>query len=798
MEWAYGLTLECWQYFSSALLDIMSLDFAYLKSHVPVISDIMQVILAAGWALLIGNLVFQAVKSMASGLGFDGEDPKLLFARTFVFAFLLLASPQICEMGLDLTSRIMDALEIPDAVNVTLVDESVFGSLTAAWLLVIICGIIIMFKVFRLILEIAERYVILAMLTICAPLAFAMGGSKSTSEIFTGWCRMFGSMCVVMATNVIFFKMLLSVLSTVPSGLDVLPWMVLVMTIAKVARKADAIVTRIGLNPAITGDSLGVRFPGALTYMVVRTMTSQAAKTIGKSAGGSGRGASPNTPPSGSGGGPRNGGPFGGRNSAAAGAAAHTQQSSQQSASQQTSNQQGAAQQSSTQQSSTSQSGTQQTTTREQTAGAAVNASSQVNHSGASGGQSRKSAVPPGTRRSPSHVKSTAASAPGSPMAGHPGAGARQQPAEGVQRSAAVSQTTVRQETASHMRDASGRPAGSQPGTAGTGVQNGASAKPAAVRPGMAGPTLHAGGSQRPGVSTPATHGGVPGRPGASKSGTAGIPPHTGGSERPGAARPGTAGTGAGSTTRFTQTAAQTVHGGATSGSVQAAEQNNISVGRQHNTAAAGTSGQPVASPGPPTSHVPSGPSTQGTQAGQGETRFTHRETTRQTGQTGAATVSPIAKTPPAPAAGQPGTAGTGAAQFSQRPVTETRHGRNAPPVNGAAPVHREAPGPARQEAGKTSGTVPPPVQGNISRAHPGTAGTAATGQQASQTRQMARGSAMRAKSTPMAADSLGGKRAASSATAAAKGHLTPKGGPAPTKAADRPTRQKRGSEHGK
>ncbi len=761
MEWAYGLTLECWQYFSSALLDIMSLDFAYLKSHVPVISDIMQVILAAGWALLIGNLVFQAVKSMASGLGFDGEDPKLLFARTFVFAFLLLASPQICEMGLDLTSRIMDALEIPDAVNVTLVDESVFGSLTAAWLLVIICGIIIMFKVFRLILEIAERYVILAILTICAPLAFAMGGSKSTSEIFTGWCRMFGSMCVVMATNVIFFKMLLSVLSTVPSGLDVLPWMVLIMTIAKVARKADAIVTRIGLNPAITGDSLGVRFPGALTYMVVRTMTSQAAKTIGKSAGSSGRGASPNTPPGGSGGGPRNGGPFGGRNSAAAGAAAHTQQSSQQNASQQTSNQQGAAQQSSTQQSSTSQSGTQQTTTREQTAGAAVNASSQVNHSGASGEQSRKSAVPPGTRRSPSHVRSQTSPAPGAAMPGRPGAGARQT-AAAAQTYAAVTHTTARQESASHTRDITGRPEDSRPGTAEMSAQGASSARGTAVHPGAVG-----------------------------------MPSHTGGSERPGVSQPGTAGTGAGSSTRFTQTAAQTVHGGATSGSVQAAEQNNISVGRQHNTAAAGTSGQPVASHGPPTSHIPGGPSTQGTQAGQGETRFTHRETTRQPAQTGVVAAPTAAQTPPAPAAGQPGMAGTGAARFSQRPVTETRHGRNTAPVNGAVPVHREAPSPARQEAGKPSGTAPPPVQGNISRAHPGTAGTAATGQQASQTRQTARGSAMRAKSTPMAADSLGGKRAASSATAAARGHLTPKGGPAPTKAADRPARQKRGSEHG-
>ena len=231
LEWAYGLALECWQYFSTALLDIMSMDFAYLKSHAPVVDEIMQILLAVGWALLIGNLVFQALKSMAVGLGFEGEDPKLLFARTFVFAFLLLASPQICEIGLSMTSKIIELLQIPDAVNVTFVDESVFGAIGAAWLLVIIFGIIVMFKVFKLLLEIAERYVILAMLTITAPLAFAMGGSKSTSEIFTGWCRMFGSMCLLMVTNVIFFKMLLSVLATVPSGLDVLPWIVLILSL---------------------------------------------------------------------------------------------------------------------------------------------------------------------------------------------------------------------------------------------------------------------------------------------------------------------------------------------------------------------------------------------------------------------------------------------------------------------------------------------------------------------------------------------------------------------------------------
>lgn len=287
VEWNYSMALECWQYFSSALLNIMGMDFAYLKTHIPVLPQIQQILLAAGWALLLGNLAFQALKSMATGLGFEGEDPKLLFTRTFVFSFLLMASPQICDMGLNLTQIIINYLEVPDAVNITFADESVFSGLTAAWLLVIICGFIIMFKVLKLILEIAERYIILAVLTLCAPLAFGMGGSRNTSDIFTGWCRMFGSMCFVMVTNIIFFKMLLSVLSFVPNGIDVLPWMVLVFGIVKVAKKIDAIITRIGLNPAITGDGLGGRsFPGMLTYAVVRAAGQQVAKSAGKSIGG--------------------------------------------------------------------------------------------------------------------------------------------------------------------------------------------------------------------------------------------------------------------------------------------------------------------------------------------------------------------------------------------------------------------------------------------------------------------------------------------------------------------------------
>lgn len=287
IEWIYGLILDAWEHFSSALLDIMSMDFSYIESHIPIIPTIRQVILAVGWALLIGNLIFQAAKTMMSGLGFEGEDPKLLFTRTFAFSFLLLASPQICDLCLDMTSKIVEALEMPTAVHITFADESTFAGLAGAWLLVVICGIVVMFQSFKLIIEMAERYLILAMLTLSAPLAFATGGSRSSSDIFSGWCRMYGSMCLLMILNVVFIKMLLSVLAYVPSGLDVLPWMILVLSIVKVAKKADTIITRIGLNPAPTGDSLGRSLPGMLTYAIARTVISNTAKAIGKNGGNS-------------------------------------------------------------------------------------------------------------------------------------------------------------------------------------------------------------------------------------------------------------------------------------------------------------------------------------------------------------------------------------------------------------------------------------------------------------------------------------------------------------------------------
>ena len=449
IEWIYGLILECWEYFASVLFDLMSLDFAYLREHMPVIDTIRQIMLGVGWALLIGNLVFQATRGMAAGLGFDAEDPKLLFTRTFAFSFLLVASPQICELGLNMTSTVIELLQMPDAVDITFADEASFGGLTGSWLLVVICGIIVMFQTFKLIMEMAERYFILAVLTITSPLAFGMGGSRNTSDFFTGWCRMFGSMCLLMATNVMFVKMLLSVLSYYPSGLDVLPWMVLVVTIVKVAKKADSILARIGLNPAMTGDPLGRGFPGAMTMMVVRSMVSNAAHTIGRNGNqprsGSGN-SKPNAPT-----GPRSGGSGSASNVNAPSHANgyHHSTSAQQNSANPAFNQESISAQTVAAQTDTVQSAA------EKMAGAFPQAAPAG--TGKQPNSTRKTAVPPGTRRAPGHVaapenKAASTAAKASPGAPYRPAGTSQPVMGGAGTQNTQQEQTVHSQSESHPR----------------------------------------------------------------------------------------------------------------------------------------------------------------------------------------------------------------------------------------------------------------------------------------------------------------------------------------------------------
>lgn len=252
----------------------MGTDLTFFETSVPVVPRLYAVFTAVGWGVLIGNLAFQSLKAMMAGLGFETESPAVLLIRTALFGTLIVVSGDISALCLQIGGRIISLLGLPVAVRLRLPDESFFTESGVAWLLVIIIGFILGFQLLRFFFEIAERYVVLGVLTMLMPVALGLGGSRSTKDICTGFMRTYASMTAIMVLNVLFLKLIISALSTIPTGYMIIPWCLLIVGIARTARKADSLLSRIGLNPAFTGDPLGAGRGLAAASVIARTVMS--------------------------------------------------------------------------------------------------------------------------------------------------------------------------------------------------------------------------------------------------------------------------------------------------------------------------------------------------------------------------------------------------------------------------------------------------------------------------------------------------------------------------------------------
>ena len=280
--WLFGLFLDLMNYCADALLGLMNTDLSYFESNVPIIVKLYGVFVAIGWGFLIGNCAFQCLKAMFAGLGFETESPAILLVRTFLFGFLLIMSKQVCEIGMSVGKTLMELIGLPEKASITFPDDSMFPDLTSSWLLIVIIGVLIGAQLITLFFEIGERYVVVAILTLFSPIAFAMGGSRSTKDIYSGFIRTYASMILLLVSNVLFLKLIYSALSSMPDGVMILPWTVLIVGIARVARKADNLLSKIGLNPSFTGDPLGNGMGKAAAFMAARSILSSATHSANK------------------------------------------------------------------------------------------------------------------------------------------------------------------------------------------------------------------------------------------------------------------------------------------------------------------------------------------------------------------------------------------------------------------------------------------------------------------------------------------------------------------------------------
>jgi len=94
----------------------------------------------------------------------------------------------------------LPALNFADFFSVVLTILGVCANGAVA-LIALILIIILAWNYIKLLFEAAERYVLLGVLVFTAPVAFSMGASQTTSNIFKAWCRMFGGQIFLLLMN---------------------------------------------------------------------------------------------------------------------------------------------------------------------------------------------------------------------------------------------------------------------------------------------------------------------------------------------------------------------------------------------------------------------------------------------------------------------------------------------------------------------------------------------------------------------------------------------------------------------
>ena len=152
--------------------------------------------------------VHQQKKIDRLGAGIEAEDPLKLSIRSVIFILLAFFSNEIVSMILTIGGTpynwIMDselpALSFADFNSVMLVIIGVCANGAVA-LITLILVIILAWNYLKLLLEAAERYVLLGVLVYTAPVAFSMGASQTTSNIWKSWCRMLGGQIFLLLMN---------------------------------------------------------------------------------------------------------------------------------------------------------------------------------------------------------------------------------------------------------------------------------------------------------------------------------------------------------------------------------------------------------------------------------------------------------------------------------------------------------------------------------------------------------------------------------------------------------------------
>lgn len=208
VEWIAEQVMHGLDLITSSVLGALGCDMTVFLRYFPAAETMYKVFVALSIGLILLNWVWQLFKNFGLGLGVEAEDPVKLSIRSVLFILLAYFSDEIVNLILTIGGTpyrwIMEselpALNFGDFNSVVLTIIGVCANGAVA-IIALILVLILAWNYLKLLFEAAERYILLGVLVYTAPVAFSMGASQTTSNIFKAWCRMFGGQLFLLVMN---------------------------------------------------------------------------------------------------------------------------------------------------------------------------------------------------------------------------------------------------------------------------------------------------------------------------------------------------------------------------------------------------------------------------------------------------------------------------------------------------------------------------------------------------------------------------------------------------------------------
>ena len=308
LSWLVDLICAAFEFLVDCFLNMFGMDGANtldLFHYVfPFIDDVWTVCLWAGYFILFTITVWQVFKAMFGNLT-EAESPTKTIAKMIITAGFVGFSGTLCKIFFYIGTVPFESLMGSWAMESPFSDfedhfangigDSLMGE-ASSWLstgvislglvsgllpfIIIVAFSVLMQEFFKLMCEAVERYVILGILSMFAPVCISTAVSKSTQRICFSWVNMMISQTILMSMNVIFlkgfcagvsrmFKLLLGIADSAETGIDIsilgapLAWLMVVAWL-KVGQRMDEYMNMLGMTAAISGGGFGAGILGGI------------------------------------------------------------------------------------------------------------------------------------------------------------------------------------------------------------------------------------------------------------------------------------------------------------------------------------------------------------------------------------------------------------------------------------------------------------------------------------------------------------------------------------------------------